>query len=170
MTIAVGVIVMFYVNGRVRSLETKIDEINVAPIVIDSQTTTTLAPPIDLPPPDGHVARREIVTAFTELFAESTPEKRQQLLTTPSELPDRIQGLAGGPCAGTLPVITELRFLDDDRAVVRFRFDGPTLPQIARSTSFDGLAVRVDGRWRIDPAAPLAAIDLGSTASVCGRS
>lgn len=175
---AIGLGAVVHLNGQIDRLEQQLQMTGVADGTAVSAggfsdgsmfgTTTTLAPPIDVPPPDADVARREIVAAFTALFGESTAEQRQMLLTAPSELPDRLQSLAGGQCAGTVPIITALHFLDDDRAAVRFRFDGPTLPDIAKGYSFDGLAVRVDGRWLIDPAGPLSALDLGSSANVCG--
>lgn len=164
----IALLAVRHVDGRLDQIEERIELADDVPMVLPG-VTTTIAPPIDLPPPDGDVARRDIVAAFAALFGESTPEQRQALLTAPSELPDRLQALAGGPCAGALPVITALNFLDDDRAAVRFRFDGPTLPDIARSFSFDGVAVRVDGRWLIDPTAPLHALDLGSSSIVCGE-
>lgn len=165
---AVAGVTLLYLGDRIQRLEDRIASMpDPQPYLVQSPPSTTLAPRIDLPPPDAEVARREIVGAFTALFGESTPEQRQLLLTTPSDLPNRLQALAGGPCAGTLPVVTELRFLDDDRAEVRFRFEGATLPEIASGYSFDGFAARVDGRWLIDPAAPLRALDLGSSASVC---
>ncbi len=152
------------VNARIDRLEAQVGSIDVSPMVLQDQTTT-IAPPIDLPPADADAARREIVATFVALFGESTPEQRQALLIAPSELPDRLQALAGGPCAGARPVITHLSFLDDDRAEVRFRFEGASLPAGADGFSFDGFVARVDGRWLIDPMAPLQALDLGG--SVC---
>ena len=168
--LAVLVVVSFlYLGGRIQRLEDRIAASpGPQPVFPVQPPPTTIAPRIDLPPPDADVARREIVGAFTALFGESTPEQRQLLLTTPSDLPNRLQALAGGPCAGTVPVVTEIRFLDDDRAEVRFRFEGAALPEVANGYSFDGFVARVDGRWLIDPMAPLQALDLGSSASVCG--
>ncbi len=166
---ALVVVSFLYLGGRIQRLEDQIAVLpDVQPVVPVQVPPSTVAPPIDLPPPDAETARRAIVGIFALLFGESTPEQRQFLLTTPSDLPNRLQALAGGPCAGTRPVVTDIRFLDDDRAEVRFRFEGATLPQIASGYSFDGFAARVDGRWLIDPAAPLQALDLGDSAGVCG--
>ena len=164
--VALVVASFLYMGGRIRGLEEMIASMPVQESVYPIQSPTTIAPRIDLPPPDADAARRAIVGTFALLFGESTAEQRQFLLTTPSDLPDRLQALAGGPCAGALPVVTDIRFLDDDRAEVRFRFEGAALPQAASGFSFDGVVVRVDGRWLIDPMAPLRALDLG--AGVCG--
>lgn len=167
--LAVGVVVsLLHLGGRIQRLEDQVVAWSGPQPMYPVQPPTTIAPRIDLPPPDADVARREIVGAFAALFGESTPEQRQLLLTTPSDLPNRLQALAGGPCAGTVPVVTEIRFLDDDRAEVRFRFEGAALPEVASGYTFDGFVARIDGRWLIDPMAPLQALDLGSSASVCG--
>lgn len=114
--------------------------------------TTTLAPPVDLPPPDAESARRSIRDALNAVFSsELSAEQRAAWVQDPAAVSDRLTALRSGTCgSGVQVVVTELRFLDDDSAWVRFRFEGPNVPDIGTGFSFEGRVLRAPEQWLLD--------------------
>jgi hypothetical protein len=114
--------------------------------------TTTLAPPVDLPPPDAETARRVIRDALNAVFSsELSVEQRAVWVEDPAAVSDRLTALRSGTCgSGVQVVVTELRFLDDDSAWVRFRFEGPNVPELGTGFSFEGRVFRAPERWQLD--------------------
>lgn len=124
--------------------------------------TTTVPPPVDLPPPDGDVARRSIVAAWQTAFSsEVTAEQRAAVFSEPGDLPARIEEFRTGRCVEAKPVVTSIRFNDDNSAWVQYRFEGVDV-----GLTFDGIAFRGPDGWVIEP----GGVDslLKTAASYCG--
>ncbi len=125
-------------------------------------STTTLAPPIDLPPLDADLARRSIVGTWTTVFTTTDPQARAGALTDPDGLVEQFAAFAGSSCAGVDVYVTDIRFIDGDTATVRFRFEGSGVPSGGTGLQFDGTARRVGDRWLAEPAGIAEVLDLAA--------
>ena len=114
-------------------------------------STTTLALPIDLPPPDAEVARRAIVGTWTTLFTSDVAEERAAALTEPGQLVDQFAAFAASSCTAITVYVTDIRFVDAETAAVRFRFEGSGVPEGGTGLQFDGTARRVGEQWLAEP-------------------
>lgn len=151
---------VFVLGGWVIELQNRVAslEMNSAdgsdPVVWDTgfEPTTTLAPPVDLPPPDAETARRVIRDALNAVFSSELPvEQSTSWVQDPAAVSDRLAALRSGSCGtGVQVVVTQLRFIDDDTAWVEFRFEGPNVPEIGTGLTFEGQALRAPERWLLD--------------------
>ncbi|MFN7152023.1 MAG: hypothetical protein ACK4V6_21405 [Microthrixaceae bacterium] len=150
--LVVQALVVGWLVARVMDLEARTTVQVVDPDPVFTMETTTTALPLDIPPPDGETARRQIRDALGVVFASDLPvEQRAAWVRDPVDIDARLLALSGGPCAtGADVVVTDIRFQTDDTAWVRFRFDGPGVPELGRTFSFDGLAHRAPERWLLD--------------------
>jgi hypothetical protein len=150
-------------QARVQSLETIGLDAGSSPPMFFPATTTT-PPPVDIPPPDGETARRSVRDALSNVFGSTMPaEQRATWVQDPAGIRDRLALLGGGPCgSGVEVVITELRFIDDDTAWIRFRFQGPGVPEVGTGFTFEGMARRAPERWLLDTQTVNAVIDMAT--------
>lgn len=151
--LVVQALVVAWLVASVMDLDARTRSVQVVePEPMYPMETTTTALPLDIPPPDAEAARRLIRDALVLVFASDLPvEQRAQWVRDPVDVDARLLALSDGPCAtGAEVVLTDIRFQSDDTAWVRFRFDGPGVPEIGRTVSFDGLVHRAPERWLLD--------------------
>jgi hypothetical protein len=161
---------VFLLGGWVIELQNRVVSLEMnsggggGPIVWESDfvPTTTLAPPVDLPPPDAETARRMIRDALDAVFAsELSVEQRASWVQDPPDVSDRLTALRSGTCgSGVQVVVTQLRFIDDDTAWVEFRFEGPNVPEFGTGITFDGRVLRGPERWLLDAAMVTRVLDM----------
>jgi hypothetical protein len=148
-------LVVAWLVARVVDLDARLDLVSaqaVEPTPVFTVETTTTALPLDIPPPDAETARRQVRDALVLVFTSELPvEQRAAWVRDPVDIDAGLLALSDGPCAtGVDVVVTDIRFQRDDAAWVRFRFDGPGVPEFGRGFSFDGLAHRGPDRWLLD--------------------
>jgi hypothetical protein len=153
--LVVQALVVGWLVARVIDLDARLDLMStraVEPAPVFTVETTTTALPLDIPPADAETARRQIRDALGLVFASDLPiEQRAAWVSDPVGIDAGLMALSGGPCStGADVVVTDIRFQTDDTAWVRFRFDGPGVPEIGRGFSFDGLVHRAPERWLLD--------------------
>lgn len=86
------------------------------------------------------------------VFASDLPaEQRASWVRGPGRHRRSSRARSGACAAGVQVVITELRFIDDDTAGVRIRFEGPGVPAGGNGVIvFDGFVHRAPERWLVD--------------------
>jgi hypothetical protein len=157
--IAIGLLalVVWWSAAQVLSLQDRLDSLE-STVAATAMTVTvpasTVAPPVEIPPADAETARRLIRDALGAVFSADLPvEQRATWVQDPAGVAAQLASLGAGPCgAGVQVVLTELRFVDDDTAWVRFRFEGPGVPSGGNGIEFDGAVHRAPERWLLDRA------------------
>lgn len=164
-TVVLLVLAVWWLAARVVDLQSRLTSLEgsqsgsmVASEIVPGATTPL---PVDIPPADGDVAKRLIRDALVNVFASDLPaEQRAGWVRNPGDLAARLAALAGGPCAGGVEVVlTELRFVDDDTAWVRYSFVGPGVPGGGSGVVFDGVASRAPERWQLDRDSVIRVLD-----------
>jgi hypothetical protein len=161
------VLSVWWLAARVVDLQSRVDSVQGSMTETSSAMGTVPATtpiPVDIPPADGDVARRQIRDALVNVFASDlSAEQRAGWVREPGDVAARLASLAQGPCAGGVEVLlTELRFVDDDTAWVRYVFVGPGVPAGGSGITFDGVAHRAPERWQLDRESVTRVLDAAS--------
>lgn len=153
-TLVLLVLAVWWLAARVVDLQSRVEtlESNQIEQAMPILPASTLPPPVDMPPLDSELARRLIRESVVNVFASDLPaEQRASWVRDPGDTAGRLAALGQGACAaGVQVVITELRFIDDDTAGVRIRFEGPGVPAGGNGVTFDGFVHRAPERWLVD--------------------
>lgn len=157
--VVVVILVVWALASQVMTLRNRTNELTAQVAALESRITSplpvvpTTAPALDIPPADSEAARRAVNEAVRVVFAAApTLEQRLPFVAGPPDLAPvyapLLAALSRGPCAAAVPVLTDVRFTSDDRAMAKFRAEGTTVAA-ARDFLFEADLVRGTERWQV---------------------